>query len=136
MSDAPTILVVEDDRFLRRACEVSLQQRGFVVKSATDGEVGLHLAREAKPDLILLDLLMPKVSGIEVLKQLRADPATAGIPVVILSNSSREEDKSHASRLGAVGYYVKANLSLRTLGDEVSRLVGRPVIPDGEKVTS
>ena len=80
MSDAPMILVVEDDRFLRRACEVSLQQRGFVVKSATDGEVGLHLAREAQPDLILLDLLMPKVSGIEVLKQLRADPATAGSP--------------------------------------------------------
>ncbi len=136
MSDAPTILVVEDDRFLRRACEVSLQQRGFVVKTATDGEVGLRIAREAMPDLILLDLLMPKVSGIEVLKQLRADPATAGIPVVILSNSSREEDKTHASRLGAVGYYVKANLSLRALGDEVSRLVGCPVTRAGEKVPS
>jgi len=134
MSDAPTILVVEDDRFLRRACEVSLQQRGFVVKSATDGEVGLHMAREALPDLILLDLLMPRVSGIEVLKQLRDDPKTAGIPVVILSNSSREEDKAHASRLGAVGYYVKANLSLRALGDEVSRLVGRPVTPVVGKV--
>lgn len=136
MSDAPTILVVEDDRFLRRACEVSLQQRGFVVKTAIDGEVGLRIAREAMPDLILLDLLMPKVPGIEVLKQLRADPATAAIPVVILSNSSREEDKTHASRLGAVGYYVKANLSLRALGDEVSRLVGCPVTRADEKVPS
>ena len=136
MNEAPSILVIEDDRFLRRACEVSLQQRGFLVKSATDGEVGLRMARESIPDLILLDLLMPRVSGIEVLEQLRADPATAGIPVVILSNSSREEDKAHASRLGAVGYYVKANLSLRTLGDEVSRLVGSPVTPGAEKVTS
>jgi two-component system, OmpR family, phosphate regulon response regulator PhoB len=136
MSKAPSILVIEDDRFLRRACEVSLQQRGFVVKSATDGEVGLRMVRESIPDLILLDLLMPRVSGIEVLEQLRADPATAGIPVVILSNSSREEDKAHASRLGAVGYYVKANLSLRTLGEEVSRLVGCPVVRDVEKVTS
>ena len=136
MSKAPSILVIEDDRFLRRACEVSLLQRGFVVKSAIDGEVGLRMARESIPDLILLDLLMPRVSGIEVLEQLRADPATAAIPVVILSNSSREEDKAHASRLGAVGYYVKANLSLRALGEEVSRLVGRPVTRDGEKVTS
>jgi DNA-binding response OmpR family regulator len=136
MSDAPTILVVEDDRFLRRACEVSLQQRGFVVKTATDGEAGLRLAREATPDLILLDLLMPRVSGIEVLTALRADPATAAIPVVILSNSSREEDKSHATRLGAVGYYVKANLSLRALGDEVCRLVGPPAARSIERVPS
>jgi two-component system phosphate regulon response regulator PhoB len=123
MTEAGYILLVEDDRFLRRACETSLQQRGFSVKSACDGEVGLRMAREAIPDLILLDLLMPKVSGIELLRELRADPATAGIPVVILSNSSREEDKAHASQLGALGYYVKANLSLRALGDEVARLL-------------
>jgi DNA-binding response OmpR family regulator len=126
MSDAPSILVIEDDRFLRRACEVSLQQRGFAVRSATDGESGLTLARESKPDLILLDLLMPRVSGIEVLQRLRADASTAGIPVVILSNSSREEDKARAAALGAVGYYVKANLSLRALGDAVASLVGSP----------
>ena len=136
MSDAPSVLVVEDDRFLRRACEVSLRQRGYLVTSATDGEAGLQMARDLVPDLILLDLLMPKMSGIDVLTQLRADPVTAGIPVIILSNSSREEDKAHASRLGAAGYYVKANLSLRALGDEVSRLLGRPVAggSDVEKV--
>jgi two-component system phosphate regulon response regulator PhoB len=126
MSDVPSILVIEDDRFLRRACEVSLQQRGFAVQSATDGEAGLALARASKPDLILLDLLMPRVSGIEVLQRLRADSETAGIPVVILSNSSREEDKARAAELGAVGYYVKANLSLRALGDAVANLVGSP----------
>ena len=135
MSEALSILVVEDDRFLRRACEVSLQKRGFVVRSAIDGEVGLQMAREAIPDLILLDLLMPRVSGIELLEQLRADPVTAGIRVVIMSNSSREEDKAHASRLGVLGYYVKANLSLRALGDEVSRILGQPVPTDVDKVS-
>jgi two-component system phosphate regulon response regulator PhoB len=129
MSDSSYVLLVEDDRFLRRACETSLQQRGFTVKSAVDGEMGLRMVRDARPALVLLDLLMPKVSGIEVLRELRADPATADIPVVILSNSSREEDKRHASELGAIGYFVKANLSLRALGDEVTRLLGQPVQP-------
>ena len=128
MSHTPSILVIEDDRFLRRACEVSLQQRGFIVRSATEGETGLQIAKETTPDLILLDLLMPRVSGIEVLERLRADAATATIPVVILSNSSREEDKARAADLGAVGYYVKSNLSLRALGDAVVRLVGSPAV--------
>jgi two-component system, OmpR family, phosphate regulon response regulator PhoB len=126
MSDTSYVLLIEDDRFLRRACETSLQKRGFVVKSAADGEIGLRLAQEQIPSLILLDLLMPKVSGIDVLRQLRARPETAGIKVLILSNSSREEDKRHAAELGAIGYYVKANLSLRALGDEVSRLLAQP----------
>ena len=119
----PYVLLVEDDRFLRQACEASLKQRGLVVKSAEDGEVGLRLAREHVPDLILLDLLMPKVSGIEMLSALRAHPATAVTPVAIISNSSREEDKARAVELGVVGYYVKANYSLRALGDEVERLL-------------
>lgn len=119
------VLLVEDDRFLRRACEASLKQRGFTVVTATDGEEGLRLARETPaPDVILLDLLMPKVSGIEVLRALRADPATAGIPVLILSNSSRDEDKREAVRLGAAGYYVKANLSLKELGTQIGLLIG------------
>lgn len=119
------VLLVEDDKFLRRACEASLKQRGFTVVTATDGEEGLRLARETPaPDVILLDLLMPKVSGIEVLRALRADPATAGIPVLILSNSSRDEDKREAVRLGAAGYYVKANLSLKELGTQIGLLIG------------
>lgn len=121
------VLLVEDDRFLRRACEASLRQRGFDVSSATDGEEGLRLARTVPlPDVILLDLLMPKMPGIEVLRALRGDPATAAIPVLILSNSSREEDKRQAVQLGASGYYVKANLSLKDLAARVTELVGRP----------
>jgi DNA-binding response OmpR family regulator len=118
------VLLVEDDKFLRRACEASLKQRGFDVLSATDGEEGLRLARATPyPDVVLLDLLMPKLPGIDVLRALKGDDATASIPVVILSNSSRDEDKVRATQLGAAGYYVKANLSLKALAVEVEKLV-------------
>ena len=116
------ILLVEDDRFLRKACEASLTQRGFSVVTAVDGAEGLELARTVRPAVILLDLLMPKLPGIEVLRALKGDPGTASIPVLILSNSSREEDKNTAMELGAAGYYVKANLSLRDLAQAIQRL--------------
>ena len=123
MTTTKRILLVEDDRFLRRACEASLRQRGFTVIAAADGEEGLRQARAEHPDLILLDLLMPKLAGVEVLRVLKADPATKSIPVLILSNSSREQDVAEVSSLGAVDYWVKADLSLKELGDRVARLL-------------
>lgn len=124
MTHKGRVLVVEDDKFLRRACEASLRQRGFEVVVATEGDEGLRLARtEPLPDVVLLDLLMPKLPGIEVLRALKEDPSTASIPVLILSNSSRDEDKQRAVQLGAAGYYVKANLSLKDLAAEVEKLV-------------
>jgi CheY-like chemotaxis protein len=120
---AGRILLVEDDRFLRRACEVSLRQRGFVVTTAADGEEALRKVRAEVPDLILLDLLMPKMTGTEVLKALRAEEATKEIRVLILSNSSREQDVEEIKTLGVSGYFVKADLSLQALGDMVARLL-------------
>ncbi len=121
------MLLVEDDKFLRRACEASLRQRGFDVVTATDGEEGLRLAQAAPlPDVVLLDLLVPRMSGIEVLRALKADPETTGIPVVILSSSSRDEDRREAEQLGAAGYYVKANLSLKELAAQVRHLIKDP----------
>jgi CheY-like chemotaxis protein len=126
MSATARVLLVEDDKFLRRACEASLRQRGFEVTTANDGEEGLRLAQLAPyADVILLDLLMPKMPGIEVLRALKAQPETEKIPVLILSNSSREDDKHQAMELGAAGYYVKANLSLRELAVQVDQLVQR-----------
>ncbi|HEY7057369.1 MAG TPA: response regulator [Vicinamibacterales bacterium] len=124
MTRATRVLLVEDDKFLRRACEASLRQRGFQVTTASEGDEGLRLAQtEPYPDIVLLDLLMPKLPGIEVLRALRGNPATARIPVLILSNSSREEDKRQAEQLGASGYFVKANLSLKDLAAHVDKLL-------------
>lgn len=113
------ILLVEDDKFLRKACEVSLKKRGFNVITASDGEEGLRQARTCSPDLILLDMLMPKLSGMETLVELKKDDQTRGIPVIILSNSSLDANVQKAKDLGASGYLVKASLSLQELGDRV-----------------
>jgi DNA-binding response OmpR family regulator len=113
------ILLVEDDKFLRRACEVGLKKRGFAVLTANDGEEGLQLARSESPDIILLDMLMPRLNGMETLEALKKDAQTSGIPVVILSNTSMDSDLQQASALGAIGYLVKASMSLQELGDRV-----------------
>jgi two-component system, cell cycle response regulator DivK len=120
---AKRVLLVEDDRFLRRACGASLRHRGFTVQTAADGEEGLRLARAEAPDIILLDLLMPKLSGLEVLRALKADAATRGFPVLVLSNSSRQQDIDEITRLGVVGYFVKADLSLQALGDRIAQFL-------------
>jgi CheY-like chemotaxis protein len=117
------ILLVEDDQFLRRACETGLRRQGFTIVTAADGEEGLRLAHTGAPDLILLDMLMPKMSGIEVLRALKADEGTRSIPVLVLSNSSQEGSIQQAMALGAIGYLVKANLSLEQLGDRVAKLL-------------
>jgi len=121
-ADGKRILLAEDDRFLRRACETSLRQLGFTTLVAVDGEEALRLIRAEQPDLILLDLLMPKVSGLEVLRALRSDAATRAIPVLVLTNSSREQDVREILALGA-DYQIKANLSLQELADHVRRLL-------------
>jgi CheY-like chemotaxis protein len=113
------ILLIEDDQFLRKACEVGLKKRGLTIITAPDGEEGLRQAHACAPDLILLDMLMPKLSGMETLAALKKDEQTRGIPVVILSNSSVNSNIQKAKELGAAGYLVKASLSLQELGDRV-----------------
>jgi len=125
MSTAKKILLAEDDRFLRRACETALSRRGLNVVAAGDGEEALALIRSERPDLVLLDLLMPKKTGIEVLRTLKADPSLRDIPVLILSNSSRELEMQDAEALGVVGYLIKANLSLQELADRIIEIVGK-----------
>jgi CheY-like chemotaxis protein len=127
------ILVAEDDRLLRRACDAVLRGRGYETVLAEDGERAIAAARALRPDLILLDVLMPRLTGLQVLEALRADEATRGIPVLILSNSSKELEMQRAADLGAVGYWIKANLSLKELADGVASLLAGeshgPVLP-------
>jgi CheY-like chemotaxis protein len=116
------VLLVEDDHFLRKAAGAMLRKHGFEVVTACDGEEGLNAAFAVSPDLILLDLIMPKLQGFEVLERLKTNPATASIPVVILSNLGQEADVRRAVAAGAVAYFIKSNTSLTALIDEV-RLV-------------
>ena len=113
------ILLAEDDRFLRRAAEATLRHHGFTVFTAVDGEDALKVAQGEIPDLILLDLIMPKLQGFEVLRQLKQSPLTSGIPVIVLSNLGQERDSQTAHELGAVDYWVKANVGLEELAKRV-----------------
>ena len=119
------ILVIEDDRILRKACETSLVKRGFAVLTASNGEEGIRQAEEFLPDLILLDMRMPKLTGAETLAALKQNEKTRTIPVVILSNSSSEASLQKSEALGAAGYLVKATLSLRELGDHVAEFLSK-----------
>lgn len=114
------VLLIEDDKILRKACEAGLKKQGFAIITAVDGEEGIQKAMEEEPDLILLDMLMPKLSGIQTLEILKKEERTRNIPVIILSNSSIEADKQKAADLGAVGYLVKASLSLQELGNHLN----------------
>ncbi|HEV8640589.1 MAG TPA: response regulator [Methylomirabilota bacterium] len=118
------VLIVEDDRFLRRVHEVGLRQRGFTVLTAADGEEGLRVARTEHPDVVLLDLVMPKLQGFEVLRLLKADPATEAIPVVILSSLGGDGDVQAALKHGAASYVLKSNLSVQTLVSKVQEALG------------
>jgi DNA-binding response OmpR family regulator len=124
MGEPARVLLAEDDRFLRKAAETALKRQGFTVLPAVDGEEALRMARADTPDIVLLDLIMPKLQGFEVLRALKADPATAKIPVIILSNLGQESDVKQAMEAGAVGYFVKANLSLQDLVKRVGEVVG------------
>ncbi|MGA3091087.1 MAG: response regulator [Terriglobales bacterium] len=94
MAENSKVLPVEDSKFLRMANERALSKAGYRVSAAADGEEAVRVANDELPDIILLDMLLPKLSGQEVLKALRANPATAEIPVVVLTSlSKKNEDK-------------------------------------------
>lgn len=114
-STTKKILFVEDEEALQRAMGEMLEQKGYNLLKVLDGEAGLAVARKEIPDLILLDLILPKKNGFEVLSELKKDPATKHIPVVVLTNLEGSEDVEKALSLGATTYLVKANYNLSDL---------------------
>jgi CheY-like chemotaxis protein len=105
------VLLVEDSKFLRVATERTLTQAGYEVICAGDGEEALRLARQHAPGLVLLDIMLPKVSGPEVLKALKQDPATKGIVVMVLTSLSQKNAKA-LEKDGAAGFFEKSDLML------------------------
>ena len=120
MTEPARILLAEDDRILRKAGEATLRKKGYVVIAAVDGEDALEKAREHKPDLILLDVIMPRLQGFDVLTLLKADPGTRDIPVIMLSNLEHEADIRKALEGGAHAYMVKSNVQLEELAAKVA----------------
>ena len=113
------ILVAEDDRFLRKAAEMALKRQGYTVLTAADGEEALRAAQSELPDLILLDLIMPKVNGFDVLQALKKEAPTAKIPVIVMSNLGQDRDVQQAMGAGAAAYFIKTDLSLQALVQRV-----------------
>ncbi|SIS91271.1 phosphate regulon transcriptional regulator PhoB [Paracoccus saliphilus] len=104
---APCVLVVEDENAQREVLQYNLEAEGFEVVVADNGEDALLLVQEEQPDLLVLDWMLPKVSGIEVCRQVKADPATRGIPIIMLSARSEETDRVRGLETGADDYVVK-----------------------------
>jgi len=107
------VLLVEDDLFLSKILSSKFKKEGFLVELAMDGEEGLKKVKSFAPDIILLDLIMPKKNGFEVLEEIKLNDKTKNIPVIILSNLGQNSDVSKGKELGAVDYLVKANFSLK-----------------------
>ena len=118
------ILFIEDEYALQKTFGEILKPEGYEMILALDGEIGLRLAKTKKPDLILLDLILPKVHGFEVLKKLKADEATKDIPVIVLTNLEGVGDIDKAIELGATTYLVKADYSLEEVVEKIKKALG------------
>ena len=123
-SHAKKILLVEDDDSLANVYLARLEVEGFVVKRVPNGEDALAAAVEFKPDLVLLDVMMPKVSGFDVLDILRNTPETANLKVVMLTALSQDSDKARADQLGADDYLVKSQVVIADVIERIKQHLG------------
>lgn len=121
-----SVLFIEDDPEIAHMYKLKLEIDGYAVAVAPDGEEGLRQARAARPDLIFLDIRLPRADGFRVLEELRADTATKDIPVVILSNFGEQEQIDRGLRLGALEYLIKAETAPARLSSELPRWTSRP----------
>ncbi len=108
---AKTILIIEDDKFLRELIVRKLNEEDFEVSQAVDGEEGIKKIIEEKPDLILLDLILPGIDGFEVLARMKKESALSSIPVIILSNLGQKDDVEKGLKMGAIDYLIKAHFT-------------------------
>ena len=117
------VLIIEDDDFLRSLAVTKLEKEGFAVTMAANGQEGLAQVATTAPDLIILDLMLPIMSGFDVLKELKASDATKNIKVIVFSNLGEESDIKTCLDLGANDYLVKANFTLDELVEKIKELL-------------
>jgi DNA-binding response OmpR family regulator len=124
MLEKSKVLLVEDDSMIVRMYEKKLKLEGFDILSVFNGEEGLAALKNYHPDIILLDIMMPRLNGLDTLKILKANPVLKSIPVIILTNlGDRPEDMEKCKEMGAADYLVKANLSLNDLSDKIKNIL-------------
>ena len=121
---AKKILIIEDDLVLQKALSEYLNSEGFEAKAASDGESGLAMSVSENPDLILLDIILPKKNGHEVLQAVKENEKTKNIPVVLLTNLDSVSDVEKALELGATTYLVKADYKLEEVTAKVKDILG------------
>ncbi len=115
------VLLVEDDKMISSMYETKLRQDDYIIFIAEDGAKGLEVAAQEKPDLILLDVILPKLDGFTVLQELKNNEATKNIPVVMLTNLGTSEDKEKGKQMGASNYLVKASLTPAQITEEIKK---------------
>ena len=121
---ASKILIAEDDQFILKAMTTKLTKEGYEVKIAVDGVQLMNMLKSYIPDLIILDLLMPKKDGFEVLKEVKADQKLKKIPIIIASNLGQQNDIQQVIDLGATDYLVKSELTLENLVQKIKNILG------------
>ncbi len=129
LEDDVKVLLIEDDGAAAEMYRLRLIADGYAVVVADDGEKGLAMAASERPDFIYLDLRLPMIDGFEVLERLRADPETAAIPVIILSNFGEPELRERGLKLGALEFLVKADTTPSRLSETVNRVTGPKALP-------
>jgi CheY-like chemotaxis protein len=120
----PKILLVEDDNNLREIFQMRLQAEGYTTVVAADGEEGLVVAMKEKPDLVIADVMMPKLSGFEMVESLRAAPETKGVKVIMMTALGQAEDQARGEKLGVVKYFVKSQVTLEDFARVVKEALG------------
>jgi len=118
----PTVLVVDDDPVILKLLEVNFEMEGFTVITAKDGQDGIDTARAETPDLVVSDIMMPRKSGLELVSELKGDPATKDIPIILLSAKAQTNDERAGMDAGADDYVTKPFEPL-DLVDRVNRLL-------------
>ena len=136
MEEEVTVLLIEDDQASAEMYRLRLENDGYVVLHASDGEAGLARALEDQPDLIYLDVRLPKLDGFQVLEQLRADPRTSGTPVVILTNYGEPDLRERGLELGALEFLVKADTTPAFLSETAEQWAGAASLAETEPTSA